>query len=373
MVRGWITTSIMTALLLSFAIPAASAQESFLEQFRTVTRSDRRAQTFAPIFVATKQEADSLALPQGNFVNISDSHNDEQSRLHSAGYSADLICAEDLCSEAPSSNSTNCEIPLVRFRNACFQGAQASYGTLNDDAATGIAVRTLETNATFAIPLGSMENVISFTPYIRADALEAAAIFDVPDSLYDTGVKMFWKRPINDRLGSMVLVTPSIRSDFETNEGAFRLFGMALLTWQWIPKTLSVSGGVVYTGREDFPVLPAMGLLWTPSPEWRVDVQFPSPRISRRIRKNGGDSETWAYLSGVFGGNTWAVTRTGGAEDILTISDLRLVTGIEYLQRENRGFFAEVGYVFNRSIEYTNVPFQADLDSAVMLRFGVSF
>jgi hypothetical protein len=184
---------------------------------------------------------------------------------------------------------------------------------------------------------------------------------------------MFWKRPINDRLGSMVLVTPSIRSDFETNEGAFRLFGMALLTWQWVPRTLSVSGGVVYTGREDFPVLPAMGLLWTPSPEWRVDVQFPSPRISRRIRKNGGDSETWAYLGGVFGGNTWAVTRTGGAEDILTISDLRLVTGIEYLQRENRGFFAEVGYVFNRSIEYTNVPFQADLDSAVMLRFGVSF
>jgi hypothetical protein len=218
-----------------------------------------------------------------------------------------------------------------------------------------------------------MENVISFTPYIRADVLEAAAIFDVPDSLYDTGVKMFWKRPINDRLGSMVLVTPSIRSDFETNEGAFRLFGMALLTWQWVPRTLSVSGGVVYTGREDFPVLPAMGLLWTPSPEWRVDVQFPSPRISRRIRKNGGDSETWAYLGGVFGGNTWAVTRTGGAEDILTISDLRLVTGIEYLQRENRGFFAEVGYVFNRSIEYTNVPFQADLDSAVMLRFGVSF
>lgn len=267
----------------------------------------------------------------------------------------------------------DCEIPLTRFRRTCFQGAHTNYSYLSDDTDTGIAVRTVEAYGTFAIPLGSMDHVVSLTPYIRADLLESAAAFDVPDTLYDTGVKFCWRRPVNDRFSTLVLVTPSVRSDFTTGDGAFRLFGMGLLNWQWVPDQLTASGGVVYTGREDFPILPAMGLLWTPSPEWRVDVQFPSPKISRRIAKCGGQSETWAYLSGVFGGNTWAVTRTGGATDELTISDLRLVVGIEYVQSQNRGVFGELGYVFDRSFEYKNLPLEQELDSAIMMRFGISF
>jgi hypothetical protein len=116
-----------------------------------------------------------------------------------------------------------------------------------------------------------------------------------------------------------------------------------------------------------------MGLLWTPAPEWKLDLQFPSPRLSYRLAKDPHHHETWAYLSGVFGGNTWAVSRAGGLTDELTISDLRLVTGIEHLQTENHGFFAEIGYVFNRSIEYINVPFQRDLDATWMIRAGISF
>jgi hypothetical protein len=261
----------------------------------------------------------------------------------------------------------------VRHRNGFVQGAQVNYSSIGDDPATGIVVRTVDTSAGFAIPLGSMENLISITPYFRADLLEAAAIFDVPDSLYDTGVKMLWRRPISERLGSMILVTPSVRSDFQTSENAFRLFGLGLLTWQWVPKTLSISGGAVYTGREDYPVLPAMGLMWTPSPRWKYDIQFPSPRISYRLAKDGCQHETWGYVSGVFGGNTWAVKRAGGVSDELTLSDLRLVFGLEHLQPQNRSVFVEAGYVFNRSIEYTNIAFQQDLDAAMMLRMGVSF
>lgn len=288
--------------------------------------------------------------------------------LEPVGFTQDEICVEESCEQL-----ADCETPLVRHRNGFVQGAQVSYGSIGDDPATGIVVRTIETSAGFAIPLGSLDNVISITPYFRADLLEAAAIFDVPDSLYDTGVKMFWRRPISERLGSMILVTPSVRSDFQTSENAFRLFGLGLLTWQWVPKTLSVSGGVVYTGREDYPVLPAMGLLWTPSPRWKYDIQFPSPRISYRLAKSGCNHETWGYLGGVFGGNTWAVKRAGGVSDELTLSDLRLVLGLEHLQPQNRSVFVEAGYIFNRSVEYTNIAFQQDLDAALMLRMGLSF
>ena len=145
------------------------------------------------------------------------------------------------------------------------------------------------------------------------------------------------------------------------------------MTYQWIPGRLAVSGGAMYTGRDDFPVLPSAGLLWTPTADWKLDLQFPSPRISRCISRDADVSESWLYLAGVFGGNTWSVTRSSGLTDDLTLRDLRLVGGIEYLLTENRGVFAEVGFVFNRSLEYTRVPIERELDATWMIRAGLSF
>jgi hypothetical protein len=376
-----------------------SAQHSFLTQFRAVNDSaaatDSRSRPNRPDFLESlpksadasiSREADDLIEPSSAVENrrydIGGNRDRVESRLsppfseapvddpttdHLISMPSSLACAEETEGCVPQNDQ------LVRFRKSCFQGAQFNLGYLNDDAASGIAVTTLETCGSFAIPIEGMDNVVSIIPYIRADQLDAAAVLDVPDNVYDTGVKFLWRRPVHDNLSSMVMITPSIRSDFETSDGAFRLFGIALLTWKTGHDGLSLSGGVVYTGREDFPVLPAMGLLWTPTPEWRLDLQFPSPRLSRRIAKNGANSETWIYLAGVFGGNTWAVTRAGGVEDDLTLSDLRCVMGMEYLLPENRGVFAETGYVFNRTIEYTQVPFEQDLDSAWMVRGGISF
>ncbi len=368
-------------LLLATTSRCAKGEElSFLNVFRlTSVTPDDGDLALSPVFVS-RQTTNPLVSESedrnGSQVQTQDGLEDAELTLNSTvdgsvdsvGFTVNEICAEQSCEQC-----TDCETPLVRHRNGFVQGVQVNYSSIGDDPATGIVVRTVDTSASFAIPLGSMENVISITPYFRADLLEAAAIFDVPDSLYDTGVKMLWRRPVSERLGSMVLVTPSVRSDFQTSENAFRLFGLGLLTWQWVPRTLSVSGGAVYTGREDYPVLPAMGLLWTPSPRWKYDIQFPSPRISYRLAKSGCEYETWGYVSGVFGGNTWAVKRAGGVSDELTLSDLRLVFGLEHLQPQNRSVFVEAGYVFNRSIEYTNIVFQQDLDASMMLRMGVSF
>lgn len=389
-VRGqWSGTSMLSRhtlicipIVLLFAANSrlVRGEEPFLNALRiTSFASDSGDSEFPPVFVSHQMtktmhqenvfENGSLIEGQDDFSNAGYAVNvAEDGTFEPVGFTDDSICAEQDCEQCG-----DCETPLVRHRNGFLQGVQVSYGSIGDDPATGIVVRTVDTSASFAIPLGSMDNVISITPYFRADLLEAAAIFDVPESLYDTGVKMFWRRPISERLGSMILVTPSVRSDFQTSDNAFRLFGLGLLTWQWVPKTLSVSGGVVYTGRHDYPVLPAMGLLWTPSPLWKYDIQFPSPRISYRLAKSGSEYETWGYVSGVFGGNTWAVKRAGGVADELTLSDLRLVFGLEHLQPQNRSVFVEAGYVFNRSIEYTDIAFQQDLDAAMMLRMGVSF
>ena len=266
-----------------------------------------------------------------------------------------------------------CETPLIRYRTTCFQGAQTAYGIIPASNSDGLGIKTFDLLGTFAVPFGSMDHVISFTPFFRMDRLNANPSLDVPDALYETGVKAFWKKVQSERLTTMVLFTPSVRSDFQSSEQAFKLFGMALLQLKIVPDKLSMTGGAVYTGRQDFPVLPAMGLYWTPSPLWKLDVQFPSPRLSRRLLKDGDNSETWAYLGGVFGGNTWAVKRAGGKDDQLTLRDLRLVLGVEYLLRENRGVFVETGVVFNRSMEYENTPGQIDFGDAILLRAGIQF
>lgn len=367
-------------ILLATTIRSASGDESFLNAMQiTPFAQDTDDSVSCPVFLSTqtakplmleKREQNVSRIQERNGFNNTDPIENGAivGTTEPASFAVDAICAEQSFEQ-----STGGEAPLVRHRNGFIQGAQVNYSSIGDDPDTGIVVRTADTSVSFAIPLAGMENLILITPYFRADLLESAAIFDVPDSLYDTGVKMLWRRPISERLGSMLLFTPSVRSDFQTSENAFRLFGLGLLTWQWVPKTLSVSGGAVYTGREDYPVLPAMGLLWTPSPRWKYDIQFPSPRISCRLAKSGCDYETWGYVSGVFGGNTWAVKRTGGVSDELTLSDLRLVMGLEHLQPLNRSVFVEAGYVFSRSIEYTNIAFQQDLDAALLLRLGVSF
>jgi hypothetical protein len=335
---------------------------------------------FTPVFVSS-QETTKILIRKQRFQNGSliEGQDDFDNTGHGLNVcrrwiklnlwaSRDAICAEQDCEQCG-----DCETPLVRHRNGFVQGVQVNYGSLGDDPDTGIVVRTVDTSASFAIPLGSMENLVSITPYFRADLLEAAAIFDVPESLYETGVKMLWRRPISERLGSMILVTPSVRSDFQTSDNAFRLFGLGLSDLAVGPEnTFNIRRGCLHRATR-LSSLASDGFIVDPSPRWKYDIQFPTPKISYRLAKSGCEHETWGYLGGVFGGNTWAVKRTGGVSDELTLSDLRLVFGLEHLQPQNRSVFVEAGYVFNRSIEYTNIAFQQDLDAAMMLRMGVSF
>ncbi|MFN8710211.1 MAG: hypothetical protein ACK50J_26355, partial [Planctomyces sp.] len=217
------------------------------------------------------------------------------------------------------------------------------------------------------------DNMLMVTPGFRADYIDAPPLTDIPNELFEPSLTFFWRRVINDRLSSSLIVTPSIRSDFTTGDDAFRIFGLALLTWETIPDELWMSAGGVYLDRADLSALPAVGLTWKPTPVWKIDVQFPQPKISYRLEKNGGESESWLYLGGGFGGNTWAVTRASGASDQLTLSELRMVVGYEKLIAGNRGGFAEMGWAFDRQMEYLNVPGEQAFDDALVARVGISF
>ncbi len=262
--------------------------------------------------------------------------------------------------------------PIPRFRQGALQGISVSAGRIAGSS-DSLDMQHLAASVGFAVPLGSFENLLLVSPMFRTDFLDAPTGADLPDTLYETGLKFFHRREISDRLGSLFIVTPSVRSDFTTGQDAFRIFGLAMLTWQTVPDRLTLSGGFVYLDRSDITALPAVGLLWTPTPQWSIDLQFPQPKVSYRVAKNGAVSESWVYLSGGFGGNTWAVTRNSGATDELTLSDLRMMVGFEKIIADNRGWFAEAGWVFDRQLEYIRVPAEQTFSDAYLLRTGISF
>lgn len=265
------------------------------------------------------------------------------------------------------------EKPIRRYKHGPLQRAGVSgswLGPSNDDS---LGMSQLEASAQVSLPLGSMEHIVAVTPSFRVDMLDAPAGLDVPDDLYNVGASIFYKRPLNDRWGLNLLTAPSVRSDFDATENSVRVFGMAMLTWDWIPEKLLVSMGAVYLDRNDLSLLPAVGFRWTPGPRWQFDLRFPQPKISYRIAKDGCRSEKWIYLVGALGGNTWAVRRADGRSDELTIRDYRLMFGLEHIVEGGGGVFGEVGVAFGRELEYESDKQEVPFDSAFVVRAGIAY
>ncbi|MDE0864795.1 MAG: hypothetical protein OSA98_13475 [Rubripirellula sp.] len=265
------------------------------------------------------------------------------------------------------------EVELSRFKRQALQSVSLSGGYMGDVGGSGLSSRYVDLSIGSGIPLGSFDNIVGVKPRFRVDWIDADSSIDIPSQLYQFEVQFFYRRPIHDRLSAMAIFSPSVRSDLTTSDNAFRVFALGLLNWECIPDRLTLSGGAVYLGRADLPVLPAIGMVWTPSRLTRLDLRFPTSKLSRRLAKDGGRSETWAYLSAGLGGNTWAVTRSSMTTDEVSLRDLSLRMGIEKIVNGGGGCFADAGYAFSRRLEYENDDSEVKLDDAILFRCGWSY
>ncbi|MDP7378346.1 MAG: hypothetical protein QF516_09615, partial [Pirellulaceae bacterium] len=115
------------------------------------------------------------------------------------------------------------------------------------------------------------------------------------------------------------------------------------------------------------------GLFWQPNTDVNLELYFPRPRLARRWTQYG-NTDLWVYLGGEYGGGTWTVKRVSGFTDQVDINDIRIYAGVDWTTLQKlRGFF-EVGYVFNRQLEYRyQPPGQLGLEDSFMLRCGLTF
>lgn len=263
--------------------------------------------------------------------------------------------------------------PVERFKRGFFQRLEFSGGWLvpfEDD----IENRHLAASVSVAVPLGNLENILVVTPSFRVDQFESSLALDIPNELYTTGIGLLYRREWSERWSTILIGEPQVRTDFESGENEVRVFGLALAQWQWVPDVLELSFGAVHLGRDDLPiVLPAAGLVWRPTPEWTFEAIFPRPRIAYRLAKEGDQAETWLYLQGALGGNTWNVKRANGAEDLFSAKDYRAMLGVERVLKGGGGVFVETGYVFGRHVEYEVGLEEQDLSDGWTIQGGIRF
>ncbi len=263
------------------------------------------------------------------------------------------------------------EAELARFKPQALQSISISSGGLLDVSnASRLNSYFLETSVGSGIPLGSFDNILGVTPRFRVDWLDAAAGLDVPGELYLFETQFFYRRALRERLSAIAIFSPSIRSDLSTSRDAFRVFALGLLNWEAVPDRLTLSGGAVFLGRADLPVLPAVGLTWTPTRRTALELRFPQSRLAYRLAKDGSRSERWTYAAIGLGGNTWAVTRDAGTKDELSLRDIRLTWGLESRRSGGGGAFIETGVALQRRFEYESDSSQVDLGNAWLLQAG---
>ena len=261
-----------------------------------------------------------------------------------------------------------------RYRQGFLQRFQFSGGWIDRAGKDGLGISSLDTSLTVAIPLGSVENLLLITPAFGVDYLDGPANVDMPPRLYNTGLDVMWRKQFNDRWGTMLAVRPGVASDLQTSQDAIRITGRALATWQWVPDRLSLLFGVVYLDRNDISMLPAAGLIWTPNPDWRMDLIFPRPKLARRLTFLPRQREDWAYLGGSIGGRTWAVERQSGLADQLTLRDYRLYLGWERIVDGGGGIVCRSRVRLSAgSLNTKALPQKQSLSDAVMLRGGITY
>ena len=213
---------------------------------------------------------------------------------------------------------------------------------------------------------------LSLTPNYQVTFLNGPDQTDVPGTLHRASLTFMGFLPISKKWVGQAIVTPGIATDYDNmSSQAFRTTGMAFLIYMPSPQ-LQWMFGVIYLDREDVSLLPAAGLTWNPDERTRLELIFPRPRIMKKIY-DYGDRSQWYYLAAEFGGGSWAVERTSGANDVVTLRDYRLLAGMEYKMPEDRSWYWEVGLVLGREIEYVSGIGDYRQDPTVILRTGITF
>ncbi len=261
---------------------------------------------------------------------------------------------------------------LTSHKDGFFQKLSFTATEVFPDGSGGFGVLETELLAAFALPAPTTEMPLIIIPMFEAQFLDSPSYVELPATLYGPNLDLIWMPRIGPRLKGILSVGAGWYSDFAGSDDGFRLTGRAIARYDWTPDRLQVVLGALYINRYDNKVIPAVGLIWTPSDDVNFELVFPQTKLARRLSW-GPRSENWIYLGGGFGGNTWSIVDAAGDPDVLILHDWRITLGWEHKRNGGAKVGVEIGYVFSREIEFASQPGAFRPDSTFLARAIVAF
>lgn len=243
----------------------------------------------------------------------------------------------------------------------------------------GLGMTQLDLSATFAVPMLKPESPLVITPSFQAWFFDPKTDgYMTKKTLYTTGVDVRWIRPlIRNKLTLDIGASALYSGDFHIKGSkAMRYPAHAATIWNCNPR-LKVILGVLYLDREDdYNWLPMAGLVWTPHEDLSVELVIPRLRIAQRIRwfgsAAGDDKSDWLYAGFEFGGGSWGF-EVQDVKGHIDYRDFRLLLGYERRTSFGMTIGFEVGYMFERKLEFDRLGYKTYPGDNVFLRLRTTF
>lgn len=246
------------------------------------------------------------------------------------------------------------------------QDIRLSHTWLAGPTVSDLGVNESQISATFAFPLFHLETPFLITPGFGIEMWDGPVTLidldpktpapDLPPRTYDAYLDTCWNPQITPWLGAELGARVGVYSDFtKVVSHSIRVQGHGLAVLSFSP-SFQIKAGAIYADRNKIKLLPAGGVVWTPSSDTKFEILFPNPRFSHRLATLG-TADWWWYLRGEYGGGAWTVRRayTGDVERI-DYNDIRVALGLEFISGPTLKGYFEVGGAFNREVLYVESP-----------------
>ena len=188
----------------------------------------------------------------------------------------------------------------------------------------------------------------------------------LPPRLYDLSLNYQRRGEINEYLSYDVATSIGLYTDFEDSAREGLRFPAHAVTALHANQEIDLIFGIDFLDRDDYSLLPVLGLSMhsTSIRGLRMDLIFPRPRI-----EYAWDSDTRSYISGQLGGGTWDIELPDSSQDVVTVREYQIAVGTESLNDDGDLVAFELGWVFNRAVEFRTLPGTFDLGDTVLLQW----
>lgn len=225
------------------------------------------------------------------------------------------------------------------------------------DGAKELGLTDVELTATFAVPIGQLDWPLFITPGFAFQFWNGPKqpSAELPPQTYEAFLESAWYPQLSQLVGAELAVRVGVYSDFQQwVEESLRLQGRGLGVISLAPD-LKLKLGVWYLDRNRVKILPAGGLVWTPTNDSKLEAVFPNPRLA--VRLPGYTAvEWWLYLRGEYGGDAWTVELKapgyGPHAYEVDYNDFRVGVGLEFTSVRQVTGLIEIGGAFGRELVY---------------------